>query len=155
MKEKLQEYALIAEIIGGIGIIASLVFVGVQLEQNSDSLRAQTRSDVAKSITDLIVTYANSPYLAELTGIDSENRELVSQLRFANFNQAKLRMWENIHYQYRNGLYEESEFTKEREAWKGQFIYPGMREVYCQSRELYSDPFVAELDSLLDEPCNY
>ena len=35
MKEKLQEYALIAEIIGGIGIIASLIFVGFQLEQNT------------------------------------------------------------------------------------------------------------------------
>jgi hypothetical protein len=35
VKEKLQEYALIAEIIGGIGIIASLIFVGLEIHDNS------------------------------------------------------------------------------------------------------------------------
>ena len=34
-KEKLQEYALIAEIIGGVAIVCSLIFVGLQIRQNS------------------------------------------------------------------------------------------------------------------------
>ena len=34
VKEKLQEYALLAEIISAVAIIASLLFVGVQLKQN-------------------------------------------------------------------------------------------------------------------------
>ena len=40
MKEKLQEYALIAEIIGGIAIVASLLFVGVQINQNNKLIEA-------------------------------------------------------------------------------------------------------------------
>lgn len=36
MKEKLQQYALIAEIVGGIAIVASLVFVGLEVRQNSN-----------------------------------------------------------------------------------------------------------------------
>jgi hypothetical protein len=35
MKEKLQEYALLAEIIGAIGIVVSLLFVGVQVRQSN------------------------------------------------------------------------------------------------------------------------
>ena len=34
-REKLQEYALIAEIIGGVAIVCSLIFVGLQIRQNS------------------------------------------------------------------------------------------------------------------------
>jgi len=36
MKEKLQEYALIAEIISGIAIVISLVFVGIQIQQGTE-----------------------------------------------------------------------------------------------------------------------
>lgn len=43
MKEKLQEYALIAEIIGGVGIIASLIFVGVQVNQGAEETAQNTR----------------------------------------------------------------------------------------------------------------
>jgi hypothetical protein len=35
LKEKLQEYALVAEIIGGIAIVCSLPFVGVQIRQSA------------------------------------------------------------------------------------------------------------------------
>ena len=55
MKEKLQEYALLAEIIGGIAIVASLIFVGVQINQNHAMMRAQTRSDISAQLSDLFV----------------------------------------------------------------------------------------------------
>ena len=42
VKEKLQEYALIAEIIGGIAIVASLVFVGMQITEGNREARAAT-----------------------------------------------------------------------------------------------------------------
>lgn len=35
MKEKLQEYALVAEIVGAIAIVVSLLFVGIQLRQSN------------------------------------------------------------------------------------------------------------------------
>jgi len=37
MKEKLQEYALIAEIIGGIAIVFSLVFVGLEMRRSTNA----------------------------------------------------------------------------------------------------------------------
>ena len=35
MKEKLQEYALVAEIIGAVAIVVSLLFVGIQVRQSN------------------------------------------------------------------------------------------------------------------------
>ena len=43
MKEKLQEYALIAEIISAIAIVLSLIFVGLQVRQGSEATDANTR----------------------------------------------------------------------------------------------------------------
>jgi len=42
MKEKLQEYALVAEIIGGVAIVISLVFVGVQVSQTAEETATNT-----------------------------------------------------------------------------------------------------------------
>jgi hypothetical protein len=43
-KERLQEYALIAEIIGAIAIVVSLVFVGRQIQQSADETALNTKA---------------------------------------------------------------------------------------------------------------
>ena len=51
LKEKLQEYALIAEIIGGIAIVCSLIFVGVQIRQNSEVSEINAYQELTSQIT--------------------------------------------------------------------------------------------------------
>jgi hypothetical protein len=41
MKKQLQEYALIAEIVSALAIVASLVFVGMQISQNSTAVELE------------------------------------------------------------------------------------------------------------------
>ena len=61
MKEKLQQYALIAEIISAICIVLSLVFVGLQVRQgaeetaaNSEAIRAQVRQAMMQAEIDMV-----------------------------------------------------------------------------------------------------
>jgi hypothetical protein len=51
LKEKLQEYALLAEIIGGIAIVCSLIFVGVQIRQNSEISEINAYQELISQIT--------------------------------------------------------------------------------------------------------
>jgi hypothetical protein len=62
MKEKLQEYALIAEIISAICIVLSLIFVGLQVRQgsketaeNSVALRSQVQQSMMEADKDLLL----------------------------------------------------------------------------------------------------
>ena len=75
MKEKLQEYALIAEIIGGIAIVTSLIFVGVQINQGSTETALNTKAiqisayqDLIDQISILNILRVESPVFAELYG---------------------------------------------------------------------------------------
>jgi hypothetical protein len=59
VKEKLQEYALIAEIVGGIAIVASLLFVGLQIQQNTAVAKVSSYQQNIEEISDwrtLIIT---------------------------------------------------------------------------------------------------
>ena len=73
MKEKLQEYALIAEIIGGFAIVISLVFVGFQIQQgteetaiNTAAIRTSAYQDLTAQMLDIYSSVSTSPQLAEL-----------------------------------------------------------------------------------------
>lgn len=51
MKEKLQQYALIAEIVGGVTIVASLVFVGFEIRHNSKVSQVNAYQDLVSQLT--------------------------------------------------------------------------------------------------------
>jgi hypothetical protein len=62
---------------------------------------------------------------------------------------AYFRLWENTHYQYRLGLYDDSEFRGLREAWRVRLGRPRVAEIWCRMRGMHSAEFVAELEALL------
>lgn len=54
MKEKLQEFALIAEIISALAVIAGLIFVGLEIRQSSEETALNTRAIETTAYQDLI-----------------------------------------------------------------------------------------------------
>jgi hypothetical protein len=59
MKWKLSDWASIAEIIAAIGVIFSLIFVGLQINEGNLETRAATNQAVADAEAFMIATFAN------------------------------------------------------------------------------------------------
>jgi uncharacterized protein YceK len=57
----LQQYAYLAEIVGLFLIIASLVYVGRQLHQNTEMVRAESRNSIQQNHQQEILTLATFP----------------------------------------------------------------------------------------------
>ena len=117
MKEKLQEYALVAEIISAIAIVASLVFVGLQIRLSAEETSLNTRSIQGDSYQGLIeqLNYTNLarveyPQFAELMSRYQAGEEIIIP---AEINQMNAFFALNIRYgdlafrQFRNGLIDE------------------------------------------------
>ena len=135
-----------------VGVLIGIILLIVELNQNRDMMRAQTRHELAMGIVDLLQIPASNEQLADLmyrvnSGEEVTPRELY---QFQMRTNALLRYWENVHYQYRVGLYDETEFGKQREAWKASFAKSSPSVQYwCQVRSLYSPEFASEMDNLL------
>jgi len=54
MKERLQEYALIAEIVSALAVVAGLIFVGLEIRQSTDQAALNTRAIEVAAYQDLI-----------------------------------------------------------------------------------------------------
>ena len=65
----------IVEAIGIIGVVGSLVFVGVEIRQNSIATRAATDADIADSFRELSLAQATSPALASAFAAHATDRQ--------------------------------------------------------------------------------
>ena len=135
-----------------IGVLIGLLLLVVELNQNHEMMRSQTRHDMSMGIVDLLQTPANNEQLASVMYRAAIGDALTPEERF-QFNMrtnALFRYWEDVHYQYRVGLYDEVEFSKQRDAWQNSIEKnAGMRVYWCEVRQLYSPEFMTEMDSIM------
>jgi hypothetical protein len=132
--------------------ILGLLLVILQLQQNRTLMRAQVRHELASTIVDLLNSFANNSQLAGVLRRGSLGEKLTEdeQLQFHLRSNALLRYWEDVHYQFRLGLYDEVEYSRQKAAWKATFANSvGFVKYWSEVRTLYSPRFAAEIDGLL------
>ncbi len=140
-----------------LGVLLGLFLLLAELAQNRDMMRAQIRHELSMGIVDLLQTPANNAQLADilLRGISGEELTATELFQFELRTNALFRYWEDVHYQYRAGLYDDTEFAKQRDAWKASLARSRLAvDYWCNVRVLYSPEFAQEIDSLhVNSPC--
>jgi hypothetical protein len=135
-----------------VGALIGLLLIVVQLQQNRDLMRAQIRHELSMGIVELLNTPAVNSQLASVLRRGSLGEELTpdERFQFELRSNALLRYWEDVHYQFRRGLYDEAEFLAQTDAWSAALARSvGLVDYWCGVRTLYSPLFAAELDALL------
>jgi hypothetical protein len=148
MKEKLQEYALLAEVISALAIVVSLVFVGFQIQQGNQETALNTKaiqSTVQQSMleTDLagLYIYVDHPYLTNRKDIPPEKVVEIKAIIIAF-----LRMREYYWQQHQQGLLDEATWLSYREPLT-QVVFQSEigREVWAMGG--FNPAFRAEIDN--------
>ena len=141
-------------ILANVGVVAGILLLVFELSQNREMMRAQTRNELSRGLTDVLSLSANNPLLADVLVRANHGEELTpaEQMMFVNRSELVFRYWENVHYQYRQGLYDEVEFSKHLETMESVMMRNnGLIRHWCETRTLYSVPFAEEIDDLLSE----
>ena len=137
-----------------IGVLFGIVFLIVELNQTSEMNRGETRNQVASELSELLRDVGNNPQLAELI-VKAENGDVLTPAESMQYRQrilSMLRYFENVHYQYRQGLYDEAEFSTQKEAWRKVYASSKITvDIWCEYRVTFSPDFRREFDNLLDE----
>lgn len=115
-KLKLSDWANLAEIGAAIGVVVSLIFVGMELRNNTAANEAATRAAVNQKDMQFLSLRIDSSVLARAHAkLESgerlsplEESQLVHQeyINFVSF--------ENSYYQFRKGVLEEQEWLRHR-----------------------------------------
>jgi hypothetical protein len=138
-------------ILANVGVIAGIAFLAAELRQNNQMMRAQTRNDIAQSVVTLLRDISDKELIeiAAKAGGDLTNLTQIETNRLTYGFLVQFRTWENIHYQYRMGLFDDQEFAAERGVWAATMQAPMSVTMWCGVREVMSPTFRRELDTLL------
>ncbi len=132
-------------IFANLAVVGGIIFLGVEIRQNSQMMKAQTRNEVAVGVVELLTLAIDDADFANtiLRGHRGEDLSDVEQYQYDQKTNAWFRYWENVHYQYRNELYDEIEYGVQREAIRTALTSgPGFATYWCARRSGYSPEFV-------------
>ena len=121
MKEKLQEYALIAEIISAICIVLSLIFVGLQIDQNTKQSRLNAAIDIKKELNSVERNTLQTPELIDVFSKIIAREELTQKesLYFSLFSNDIFNIGAMAFEQYQNGMLNEDDLLLAMNPVKG------------------------------------
>jgi hypothetical protein len=138
------------ELIGAVGVIISVVYLAVQVRQNTRSVRGAVYDSLATSLEHLNRPLVENADLARALSAVTEDWTTATEddrARVVHFYSAAFKLFENVHYQHSQGLIEE-------ELWKGwerlmltYFWSPGVMTWWPTRRGAYSETFGRYLEA--------
>jgi hypothetical protein len=146
----------VRETVGLLAGVAGLVFVVVEMRQNTKAIQAQTRDSITEKQmmfagwigTNSEVASLFSRGNAEGLGGLAEDGELIQYIILVA---GDMREWENSYYQYEQGLFTTEEFEARSGRWRIEMRARGYRDVWAGNRELFAPGFRAEIDRIVDD----
>jgi hypothetical protein len=102
----LEHASFLAQIISAVVVVASLVFVGLQLRQNTKAVRASTSQAHSAMYHDIIASLIDNGEFAQIwrKGLaDLANLSADEQVRFVAFASTLFRFYESSHVQWLRG----------------------------------------------------
>ena len=149
----LQDWGSIGELIGGIAIIVSLLYVGLQIRQSTKATQAATNQAFSSLYSHQILQITREDmrdvFRLGLGGL--QNLNAGEQAAFMALIASITRMWETFYFEKRNGRFEAEMY----DSWLVQLIdlhgNPGVREYWSIRKHHFSSDFVAYLDGKIGE----
>jgi len=109
--EKLHTWALVAEIVGGIAVVLTLLFLALQVRENSNLIRANAFADNMQSIIDWRIAAVSDEEAVE-TISKRFNQGDTEALRYNFWFQTMWNIYEKTYYTYQYGLIGEAEWQR-------------------------------------------
>ena len=141
-----------SQIVAVVGIFASLIFVGLQIRQNTKAIKATSHHAVTDSFNAINTLILSDPKVARiwrlaLAGSEEFNEDERISANFMFL--ANMRIFETLYYQYKNGTLDKKLLDAELKTLKWSVTHPGVQAWWVANPISLSAEFRAFIDGLL------
>jgi hypothetical protein len=141
----------IGEVVGAVGVIVSLLYLALQIRQNSNVVRSATRQAISTTQVELGLRIGESPDLrvamAKLWGLgDPPTAAQDAEIRDHMLVRAFLRAYENQYHQFKDGTFDADMWNGYLAGLRGIILIAYGRQVWEMSRAWFSADFARFVD---------
>ena len=140
-----------------VGVVIGIALLIYELNQNREMMKVQIRNEISNAATELLLSdwgnlESSTIWVKAMNGeeLDPAEYNMLESRLLAMF-----RYWENVNYQYRQGMYDENEYAAQKVAISEQILAAQHSvDFWCLNKQWFSEAFRIELDaSLGSEVC--
>ena len=140
----LEEFNYIAEIIAAIAVIASLLYVAVEVRQNTVAVRLNTLHDVKDTIREVNLLVAEQGDLAEILFEGFQDLDKLSgapRARFYTWAHNLFLGYENLYLQYLGGALDPRHWSGMAQHMSDVSSVPGVQAYWADRRQWFTEEF--------------
>jgi hypothetical protein len=142
---------ILAEVVGAIAVVVTLLFLAIQIQQHSKSVKTAAAQSVIQSLADSYNTTSMSPHLCHIIVVGAKDIENLSDT-----DTAQLYMWltswfrlvEQAYFHYTLGNLRASTWNGQLAHLKSALSTEAMAEFWAVRKEIYSMEFRTFVDQL-------
>jgi len=145
----------LSQILAVLAILASLIFVGVQIIQNTRAIKATSHHAITDSFNHLNTTLATNPELARIWDAGNKGIENLKPEELTAYHSLLLgyvRVFETLFFQSQTGTMARELWEAERRVLQFMFALPGVQQWWAVPLLPFSAAFRAEIDALMKTP---
>ena len=136
----------LGDFIGGIGVIVTLIYLALQIRQNTVATKADSYQAVVASASDWSRELSLNTEICEILHRGSEDYdalEVVERLRFNLAMSSYFRNMENLHLKFRTGAVDASVWSGWANRTRAFVLSPGTQAWWALNASAYSSEFRA------------
>jgi len=123
VNQKLSDWANLAEIVSGVAIVVTLVFVIVEIRENTEAIRSSNRQSLASRGEQHMLARTESPELAQIVEKATSGQMLSVAERwiYRGYLGAIVRLTEEAYLQFEEGRLDEAYWLRNARAFPAYF----------------------------------
>ncbi len=144
---------LIIELISVAAIIVSIVFLGIEANQSNQLAKATIRQALNETDMEIYRVQMDEEIIPHALYKNDNNLPLndYEQYNVNLYNVYNFRDFDNSFYQYRIGLFEQSDWLAYRRIIKSLLRDPTVLKMWDNQSHVFSKEFILEVELILEE----
>ena len=141
--------AALSEAFGAIAVVASLIFVGLQVRQSTDAAKIEAVHNISTEWRSVYQGPANNRQVAEILirgGLDYKNLDAIDLAQYSAIMHTIFDAAASTYYQYDKGALDSETFDGICRQLRQRLGLPGVRDYWMSRKEIYSEQFQAYVD---------
>ncbi len=154
-KERLEYYAMIAEIIGAVAVVVSVIYLAIQIQENTNELQNQGYYNALMMGQRPIEIEVSDPEMSSLVLRGHADPSLLSPAEWERFSKHQfmhINSWEYMYYSHDARSIPATLWIGADAFYRGLIAkHYGLRQFWEEYQEAYAEPFNSYVDGIYAE----